>query len=83
MKKDLNYYRNLNYTIHIEEEIYFDETWFIAYCDELGRGSCYGTGTTQQEALLKFLKEKDNFIQYLFKNNKPIPEKEVQDETQE
>lgn len=82
MKKDLLYYKRLNYEIHIEQETDENEIWFIAYCDELGRGSCYGTGTTPQEALENFMKDKNEFIKILYDEKKPIPEPRPREETE-
>ena len=80
MKKNLLYYTRLNYEIHIEQETDENETWFIAYCDELGRGSCYGTGVDPQEALKNFLKDKNEFIELLVDEKKPIPEPRSREE---
>ncbi len=73
-KKSLSYYQSLDYDVIIEKDRYEDEEWYIAYCDELGRGSCYGTGDTPQEALEMFLKDKNAFIEELYRAKRPIPE---------
>ena len=73
-KKSLAYYQALDYDVKIEKEQYEDETWYIAYCDELGRGSCYGTGNTPQEALEQFLVDKNDFIKELYNEGRPVPE---------
>ena len=73
-KKDLQYYKALDYNIIIEKQEMDNESWFIAYTNELGKFSCYGQGITQIEALKDFHKEKDDFIEYLFNESKIIPE---------
>jgi uncharacterized UPF0146 family protein len=80
LKKDLIYYKSLKYKIIIEEQKFEDETWFIAYTNELGKYACYGKGNSEIEALNSFVKEKDAFIEYLFNNNKDIPEPEINTE---
>ncbi len=79
-KKNLNYYLSLDYEVHIEKEKYENEEWYIAYCEELGRGSCYGTGATQQEALNDFLNDKNEFIKELYSQKRPIPEPRPKEE---
>ena len=80
-KKDLNYYRNLDYKIITE--VVNDEFGkeYIAYCNELGKYSCYGIGATPTQAIEKFLSDKDEFIELLFDGKKPIPEPVIQQET--
>lgn len=73
-KKDLNYFLNLPFTIIIDHNFNDGEIEFVAYCNELGKFSCYGIGRTTEEALKNFHEEKDSFITYLFESNKPIPE---------
>jgi len=80
IEKDLKYYRNLDYDIKIEKESYEGEHGYIAYCDELGHGSCYGTGATPQEALENFIKDKNEFIKILYDEKKPIPEPRPREE---
>lgn len=82
IEKDLKYYKNLDYDIKIEKESYEGEHWYIAYCDELGRGSCYGTGSTQQEALTNFFKDKNEFIELLYDEKKPILEPRPKEESE-
>jgi len=82
MKKDLLYYKRLNYEIRVEQEKDGLESWYIAYCEELGRGSCYGTGDTPQEALSRFMEDKNEFITYLYESGKPIPEPESKDDSE-
>ncbi|MFC1622509.1 hypothetical protein ACFL1Y_00745 [Patescibacteria group bacterium] len=65
--------KKTDYVIHIEKEKDGEESWFIAYCDELGRGSCYGTGEDEVEALKNFLKDKENFLKVLQNEGKQIP----------
>lgn len=73
-KKSLSYYQSLDYEIKIEKDNCDDETWYIAYCDELGRGSCYGLGDTPEEALKQFMADKNDFIEELYKEGRPVPE---------
>ncbi|NOX89316.1 MAG: toxin-antitoxin system HicB family antitoxin [Calditrichaeota bacterium] len=75
-KKDLDYYKKLRYKVIVQPEYYENEKWFIAYCNELGKYSCRGEGETYEEAVKNFEKEKESFIEYLYKNNKNIPEPE-------
>ncbi len=79
-KKDLAYYQNLDYKVIIESVNDEFGKEYIAYCNELGKYSCYGTGKTQAEAVTKFLRDKDEFIEYLYDENKPIPEPIIQTE---
>ena len=72
--KDLTYFLSLIYTIHIEREELDGEKWYIAYSTELGRGSCYGLGDTPEDALSNFYEAKEDFIEFLFDRNRPIPE---------
>jgi len=71
---DLNYYKQLNYSIVIENQTVDDETWFIAYCKEFGKFACYGRGDSQVEALHSFVEEKNAFLEYLFNESMSIPE---------
>ena len=73
-KRDLNYYKNLPYKIILEREELDEETWFIAYAQELGKYACYGQGDTPEEALKSFKEEKEAFIEYLYIEKKNIPE---------
>lgn len=60
------------YTIHIKK----NRNEYVAYCNELGRGSCYGMGESPQEALLHFLRDQKKFVKLLKQIGKPIPEPE-------
>lgn len=82
-RKNLDYYRGLSYPIRIELEEFDDgETQFIAYCNELGRGSCYGLSETEEQALADFKEAKDEFIEILFERGLPIPEPTNEDRGQ-
>lgn len=72
--KDLNYYKSLYYNIITEKQTDSDESWYIAYANELGKFACYGRGDTPAEAISSFLEEKDAFLKYLFQEGKSIPE---------
>ncbi|MGV8111820.1 MAG: toxin-antitoxin system HicB family antitoxin [Lentimicrobium sp.] len=73
-KKELDYYLRLEYDIVVHKEEMDDEIWYIAYCKELGKLSCYGKGVSISEAISSFEKEKSDFIKYLFEQGKDIPE---------
>ena len=75
-QKDLTYYKNLEYKILVEKIKEDDITGYIAYTIELGKYACYGQGDTQAEAIERFLIEKEEFIEYLFKNGETIIEPE-------
>lgn len=75
-QKDLTYYKNLEYKILVERIDEDEQSGYIAYTNELGKYSCYGQGDTQAEAIDNFLIEKDEFIEYLFKNGESINEPE-------
>jgi len=74
LKKDLSYYQNLEYRIIVEPVIDEFGKEYIAYVEELGKYSCFGKGKTPQDAISSFLKEKDDFIEFLYNKGKPIPE---------
>jgi len=70
----------IDYDIKIELEHLGNEVWWIAYCDELGRGSCYGLGDTPEEALVEFLKDKESFIAELHAEGRSIPKRKEMEE---
>ncbi len=74
VSKDLNYFKNLDYEIVIEKQHDDGQTWYMAYARELGKYSCYGIGDTPQQALENFLREKDEFITFLYNSGQQIPE---------
>jgi len=80
IKKDLNYYKGLDYKIITEAIIDELGKEYRAYCNELGKYSCYGTGKTQIEAIDKFIRDKNEFIEFLYEQKKPIPEPVIQSE---
>lgn len=71
MTRDLKYYLSLPYKTILEYEP-DDNTW-VAYCPELGRGSCYGIGNTQDEALSQLSEAKEVIISFALEENKEIP----------
>lgn len=73
-KKDLDYYLMLEYDIVVHKEEMDGEIWYIAYCKELGKLSCYGKGDSIPEAIMSFGNEKKEFVTYLFEQGKVIPE---------
>jgi len=79
-KKTLNDFKRLSYKIIIETINDEFGTEFMAYTKELGKYSCYGKGNTIPEAVSDFRITKDEFIEYLFDNHKPIPEPVIQSE---
>lgn len=78
MTKDLKYYLNLPYSTILEFEP-GDNTW-VAYCPELGRGSCYAIGETKQEALDLLEEAKADILKYALDEGKEIPEPKFEEE---
>jgi predicted HicB family RNase H-like nuclease len=78
--KNLDYYKGLNYNLVIEEKKFEGKVYYICYANELGKNSCYGEGNSYEEAIESFKKEKDIFIEYLFENDKTIPEPSINNE---
>ena len=72
MNKDLKYYINLQYKTVLEYEP-DDKTW-VAYCPELGRGTCYAIGESKLEALALLEESKKIILEYAFEVGKEIPE---------
>lgn len=72
MNKELKYYLNLPYKTVLEYEP-DDKTW-VAYCPELGRGTCYAIGESKLEALALLEKSKKNILEYALAKGKDIPE---------
>jgi len=79
-EKTLDDYKRLSYKIIIEEISDESGTEFMAYTQELGKYSCYGKGSSIEEAVSDYHTVKDDFIEYLFDNKKPIPEPVIQTE---
>lgn len=73
-RKDLKHFKSLNYPIIVEKDKFEGEEFYIAYSRELGKKSCYGVGKSHEEAIKSFIKDKDEFIELLYKKDKPIPE---------
>lgn len=78
MTRNLKYYLNLPYKTILEYEP-DDNTW-VAYCPELGRGSCYGIGDTQDEALSQLSEAKEIIISFALEESKEIPEPQFEKE---
>jgi predicted HicB family RNase H-like nuclease len=72
MNKDLKFYLNLPYKTVLEYEP-DDKTW-IAYCPDLGRGTCYAIGESKLEALELLEKSKKAILDYALAEGKEIPE---------
>jgi predicted RNase H-like HicB family nuclease len=72
MNKDLKYYINLQYKTVLEYEP-DDKTW-VAYCPELGRGTCYAIGESKLEALALLEESNKIILEYAFEVGKEIPE---------
>lgn len=73
-RHDIKYYLEKEYNIIVEFETLEDRKWYIAYANELGRGSCYGLGDTHSEAIEDFIDSKNNFINMLYEDDVLIPE---------
>lgn len=74
LRKDLQYYKSLEYNIIIQREELDGDVWYIAYCNELGLNACHGIGDDKVSALQSFLEEKDAFIEMLYEKGEAIPE---------
>lgn len=73
-RKDLQYYKSLEYNVIIKKEELDGEKWYVAYCNELGLNACHGIGEDKVSALNSFIEEKDAFIEMLYEKGEPIPE---------
>lgn len=80
MNKDLKYYLNLPYKTVLEYEP-DDKTW-VAYCPDLGRGTCYAIGKSKSEALELLEKSKKTILAYALAEGKEIPEPPFNDENE-
>lgn len=65
-RKDLQYYKSLEYNVIIKKEELDGEKWYVAYCNELGLNACHGIGEDKVSALNSFIEEKDAFIEMLY-----------------
>lgn len=74
LRKDLQYYKSLEYNVIIKKEEFDGEKWYVAYCNELGLNACHGIGEDKVSALNSFIEEKDAFIEMLYEKKEPIPE---------
>lgn len=72
--KNLEYYLGLKYDTIIHQEEFEGAVYYTVYCKELGKFSCYGTGSTIEEALQSFEETKKEFITYLYEEGSEIPE---------
>jgi predicted RNase H-like HicB family nuclease len=71
MNNDLKYYLNLPYKT-VLEYVPDDKTW-VAYCPDLGRGSCYAIGQSKLEALRLLEESKKIILEYALAEGKEIP----------
>jgi len=78
MNKDLKYYLNLPYKTVLEYEP-DDKTW-VAYCPELGRGTCYAIGESKSLALELLEKSRKTILEYALAEGKEIPEPDFMDD---
>lgn len=72
--KTLNYYLDLKYNIIIEYVSEDQEYYFVAFCHELGRGSCFGIGENPGKAVDQFEQNRIEFIKLLYDKDMLIPE---------
>lgn len=77
-KKDLSYYLSLNYKINLEFEP--EEKMWIAYHPEIGRGTCYGSGSSQKEAISALEESKKFVFALAIEEGQTIPEPETADD---
>ncbi len=78
MMKNLKYYLNLPYKTILKYEP-DDNTW-VAYCPELGRGSCYGIGESKSESLSQLEEAKESIISFALEEGKEIPVPQFEEE---
>jgi predicted RNase H-like HicB family nuclease len=78
MIKGIKYYLNLPYKTVLEYEP-DDKTW-VAFCPDLGRGTCYAIGESKLEALALLEESKKIILQYAIAEGKEIPEPALIDE---
>lgn len=67
----LKYYISLDYPVEIEHES--DGSW-TAWHPELGKGACYATADTKQEALKALEVERRDYIEFLLKEGIEVRE---------
>jgi predicted RNase H-like HicB family nuclease len=72
MNKEISYYLSLPYKTILEFE-HEDKSW-VAYCPELGRGTCYAIGESKSEALELLEETKKTIFEYAIEEGKKIPE---------
>lgn len=77
MGKPLEYYLSLKYKIELEYEA-VDDTW-IAYHPDLGRGTCYAIGDTQEEALKQLNELRPELITLLYESGDAVPEPKTEE----
>ncbi len=78
MKKDIQYFNNLPYKVVIEFNE-GDDTW-TAYHPELGWGTCYAIGDTQDEAIKLLADERKDLLEILLEDGVEIPEPKLEEE---
>ena len=74
--KDLDYYMNLPYKIHVErfEDDDRGNPHYHAWIDELGKFSCFGCGNTEEEAKKSLECDKKEMLQLYLDRGEIIPE---------
>jgi len=78
MKKDLSYYKNLNYQIILRQDEDNGEAYYVAEIPDLP--GCGAHGTNQIEALERLEEAKELWIFARMKRNLPIPEPSSEDD---
>jgi antitoxin HicB len=78
MKKDLSYYKNLNYQIILRQDEDNGEVYYVAEIPDLP--GCGAHGTNQIEALERLEEAKELWIFARMKRNLPIPEPSSEDD---
>ena len=73
---NLDYLKSLDYRFIVEKDSFENETWYIAYAEELGKKACFGEADTPEEAVRCFYQNKEDFIEMLYNLGKKIPEPE-------
>lgn len=74
MSRDLKYYLDLPYEIHVETDFDEGKRVYYAYISELGKHACYGKGDTIQAAVRELEATKKTVISYYLEKGVPIPE---------
>jgi predicted HicB family RNase H-like nuclease len=78
MPKDIEYYLSLPYKVELEYNPE-DHTW-TAFHPQLGKGTCYATADTREEALSALEEDRRELFELLLEEGQTIPEPEFRDE---